>query len=475
MTTAKLFEKHRAGEIGRDRFLYEVRRDSNLPWITNLTSYDDAVKILKNKGIIREAEGYTQSLTQRGMGTPEYPGTAYEMRRTQKPKDPVLSDLLANLEYTKSYEEAIEYTAKENGIDEEELKRLYPKDEIDTEGYESINEAHELSVDQIIDRLNPYHFKRAIEFEVKKLKITVDQPTHDKIKAKVAKKMMKDPLAYESSMLANAKQIKKQDAKQEMEEVKKENFVDKENEMKKAKGYEVKKNTGTTKKENRKGNPKGVKEMKGSKKAPKGVEKMKESGKESILEAMIDFFKKKDSINENSVIPTERADYSKGQQIETPKGKGIVVEKHGSIVEVDMEDGSKETFTLNVLDNHNAKNRFDDQPRPEDRAKDAEKAERDAMWKDFDNLKGASPETGVQRGPSIGQELNYKPEDIHSLLKKLKKITEKLKLKNELKAVVSTKTNQPLPGAVFGNSGVAQKYINNLDPSARSQVKQKDL
>jgi hypothetical protein len=158
---------------------------------------------------------------------------------------------------------------------------------------------------------------------------------------------------------------------------------------------------------------------------------MKESGKESILEAMIDFFKKKDSINENSVIPTERSDYSKGQQIETPKGKGIVVEKHGSIVEVDMEDGSKETFTLNVLDNHNAKNRFDDQPRPEDRAKDAEKAERDAMWKDFDNLKGASPETGVQRGPSIGQELNYNPEDIHSLLKKLKKITEKLKLKKE--------------------------------------------
>lgn len=56
MTTIELYRKHKAGEIGRDRFLYEVRRDKNLPWVTNITSYDDAVKILKNKGIISEAD-----------------------------------------------------------------------------------------------------------------------------------------------------------------------------------------------------------------------------------------------------------------------------------------------------------------------------------------------------------------------------------------------------------------------------------
>ena len=49
MTTAQLYKKHKSGEIGRDRFLYEVRRDKNLPWVTNITSYDDAVKILKNE------------------------------------------------------------------------------------------------------------------------------------------------------------------------------------------------------------------------------------------------------------------------------------------------------------------------------------------------------------------------------------------------------------------------------------------
>lgn len=56
MTTIELYRKHKAGEVGRDRFLYEVRRDKNLPWVTNITSYDDAVKILKNKGVISEAD-----------------------------------------------------------------------------------------------------------------------------------------------------------------------------------------------------------------------------------------------------------------------------------------------------------------------------------------------------------------------------------------------------------------------------------
>ncbi len=63
MTTLELFRKHRKGEVSRDRFLYEVRRDSNLPWVTNTTSYDDAVKILKNKGIIREAQFEPQNIT----------------------------------------------------------------------------------------------------------------------------------------------------------------------------------------------------------------------------------------------------------------------------------------------------------------------------------------------------------------------------------------------------------------------------
>ncbi len=56
MTTAQLYRKHKAGEVSREKFLYEVRRDTNLPWITNTTSFDDAVKILKNKSIISEMD-----------------------------------------------------------------------------------------------------------------------------------------------------------------------------------------------------------------------------------------------------------------------------------------------------------------------------------------------------------------------------------------------------------------------------------
>ena len=56
MTTKELYIKNKAGEVSNQKFLYEVRRDSNLPWITNVTSYEDAVKILKNKGIINEAD-----------------------------------------------------------------------------------------------------------------------------------------------------------------------------------------------------------------------------------------------------------------------------------------------------------------------------------------------------------------------------------------------------------------------------------
>jgi len=57
MTTKELYKKHKSGSMSNQKFLYEVRRDAHLPWINNLTSYEDAVKILKNKGIINEADG----------------------------------------------------------------------------------------------------------------------------------------------------------------------------------------------------------------------------------------------------------------------------------------------------------------------------------------------------------------------------------------------------------------------------------
>jgi hypothetical protein len=173
--------------------------------------------------------------------------------------------------------------------------------------------------------------------------------------------------------------------------------------------------------------------MKGSKKKPAGVSKvMDEQGKETIVESLISFFSKSGKLNEDSVIPSDRADYGRGSQIETADGKGIVIEKRGSIVVVEMEDGSEKTFTLNVLDKHNAMNRFDDEPKPEEKAKDAEKAERDQMWKDRDQ----------KNYPVFGGMTADPKSSTQDLLKKLKGLLEKLKMKKVAVDIIKAKTAQ---------------------------------
>ena len=56
MTTQDLYTKVVTGEITEQKFLYEVRRDINLPFITPSNNFKDTVKILKNKGMISEKQ-----------------------------------------------------------------------------------------------------------------------------------------------------------------------------------------------------------------------------------------------------------------------------------------------------------------------------------------------------------------------------------------------------------------------------------
>jgi len=56
MTTQDLYTKLVTGEITEQKFLYEVRRDARLPWITSSNNFTDTVKILKNKGMISEKQ-----------------------------------------------------------------------------------------------------------------------------------------------------------------------------------------------------------------------------------------------------------------------------------------------------------------------------------------------------------------------------------------------------------------------------------
>ena len=54
MTTQELYNKVLKGDVTESKFLYEVRRDVNLPFITSWNNFKDTIKILKNKGIIHE-------------------------------------------------------------------------------------------------------------------------------------------------------------------------------------------------------------------------------------------------------------------------------------------------------------------------------------------------------------------------------------------------------------------------------------
>ena len=217
-----------------------------------------------------------------------------------------------------------------------------------------INEVHELDTYQILDRLNPYAVKRGIQIELSKEK---DLKTTDleKIKEKVAKKLQKDPKAYDDTKSENAKSVIKQDKKLEMQPVKANNLNDKENEMKKQKGaQQPKANTSAPTKENKKGKPEGVKQLTYKSKSVKGVtDNMEMTGKEKVLKSLKESLKK-NLLSENGYIPEKRNDYSAGQKIVTPQGHGTITEVNPPEVFVKLAVHTKEdepiAFTFNQLD-----------------------------------------------------------------------------------------------------------------------------
>jgi len=243
MTILELYKKHKSGTVSRDKFLYEVRKDNNLPWVTNMTSYEDAVQILKNKGIIREMD--------------------------------------ANV-----------------------------------------------PVDPAVDLVNPYFLKRGVQSILAKEKeLTNDSYVNALNKA--AKNLISDPNFYDVDMFANADEVEKADVKLQMEPVKKDNFNNKDREMKKIKGHnDAKANTKVTTKENKKGKPKGVEIM-----------------KEAVLDELLSSLKKKDLVNED-VHPV----YNVGSVIHTPDGEGTIKEIIGSTFTVEMKDGTHQDWQVNVID-----------------------------------------------------------------------------------------------------------------------------
>lgn len=357
MTTLELYKKHKTGTVSRDKFLYEVRRDNNLPWVTNMTSYDDAVKILKNKGIIRESD--------------------------------------ANI-----------------------------------------------ATDPAVDLVNPYALKKGVQSILAKEKELTNDSYINALN-KAAKNLIRDPKFYDVDMFADADKVKKADAKLQMEPVKKDNFNNKDREMKKIKGHnDAKANTKVSTKENKKGKPKGVKIM-----------------KEAVLDELMSSLKKKDLVNED-IHPT----YNVGSVIHTPNGEGTIKEIIGSTFTVEMKDGTHQDWQVNVIDKATEK------AKEKEKTESLSKPELDAAWSKWDK-EGHKTFGGMLTDPEYWQK-PLDPETIKKYIDKYKDDKEKMK---KLKEVLKSKKLKEFTTAKTTDSVHNTDILNRINrnvtnPAARKSI-----
>jgi len=126
-----------------------------------------------------------------------------------------------------------------------------------------------------------------------------------------------------------------------------------------------------------------------------------------VLQGLYDFLKKKVLVNEDA-----HYNHNVGSEVHTPDGPGKVVEIVGGTLTVEMEDGSQKDFQINTVDHftQKAQEEPEQMTQPEPSLAD--------MWKTWDQdvASGKYPDMNQQ----YGQELRYKPEDIQTLLAKLK-------------------------------------------------------
>jgi hypothetical protein len=442
MTVANLFAKHRAGEISKEKFLYEVRKDSQLPYINNLTSYDDAIRILKQKSVIKEAmygssDGdyeYNEDLkneidTLYDAGLEAFKSGDKERAEKLYKKAMRLGSNISwgerelppynQLKESKSPKKIIK-EARDYERDYGPIQRREPVDVVDDqddfnstdyleftdgdtvvslykdegkwiegdviegekpygwgskkymsylrpkeiarylsqdyggkwssyEGMEESKSPKKIIKEQeylhlTIDRLNPILVNKAVNVELAKLP-EINAAIYQKTLEKVVAKLKKDPRYYDDVFVSNAKEINKSDEKLKMVPVKKE-MKDPHHQMKSPKGVEKHKaNTKASKTENKKGKPKGVKEMSSHAKGHKGIKQMKQPEKKhKVMEAIESFLKKK--LTEDS-----HHRYGIGMGVKTPDGPGTIKAIVGSTLTVELENGKHKDYQMNII-NH---------------------------------------------------------------------------------------------------------------------------
>lgn len=264
----KLYQQLQEGKTTRDYFVREARRQFP-QFISPVSPFNDIVNILKGKRLVSEAEVKDVSGAQFDAPLEPKEGTigvdstvkvltgryTGMLATVLKVKDGVVDVMVDSHRFP-----VITLPADEVELSQEQMSSTDEPMSNDRDEASYLTEAHKLDTEQILDRMSPYAVRKGIEVELKKEKV-VDKTTLDKVRTRVAKKLQKNKEAYNDLVLANTKQIEKQDKDLETQEVKQE-LVDKKNAMRKPKGFKAEKaNTKTSKRENKKGKPKGVKVM----------------------------------------------------------------------------------------------------------------------------------------------------------------------------------------------------------------------
>lgn len=543
MTIFELFKKHRQGEVSKEKFLYEARRDANLPWILNTTSYTDAIQILKNKGIIKEShkpEPY-RSPDKDATYTPgesgkfksdvrpafqpkktasvrggevkvgdkvmyygneeivakifddhgktmiktkesEYPYRASTFKAVETVKEDKTSTLRNS--YIKKYIESVEAAnpkgitivdvvdddiAKDTGdlykicvslakkglLNYEKSKgKIKPQDVefiLDSRNYlknvgpNQMNEADtKKAKDGMVDKkdvpepvvnVSPNIIYKAIQFELGKKYDSVEGvpiEVYQRAQDKVIKNLEKNLKHYNSEVFSNGKQIEKTDQKLQMQPLKAVNQKDDANGMKKVKGQVIPKaNTKASTKENKKGKPKGVKELTYNAKKAKGIEKtMPATGKHKVLEAITHMLRER---NNGGIADYGEYEYGLNHKVKTPEdGEGTIVKSSGGTLTIDLGNGKHKDFQINVIRHAN---------RPQE-IKPSE-----------DNKKESKCET-CDRNDTLMEKMKTI----------IKKLAGKKKLKKETTLIPTTSTTSPDSTAVtaaknLGLKGVDTRFV----------------
>jgi hypothetical protein len=456
----KLYQQLQEGKTTREYFVREARRQFP-QFISPVTSFDDAVNILKSKRLVSE------NLTK------EVSGARFDTLGETQMTDQAIIKRAKQL----GIEDSIVLDGEGGVENAEEMIALINNSE-------PINEAHKLDAEQILDRMSPYAVKKGMEAELKKEK-TYDNTTIDKVKERVARKLKKNPNAYDDQIIANVKKVEKQDKELEATELKKE-LVDKKNAMRKPKGFKADKaNTKASKRENRKGKPKGVKVM--PDKGVTGTEKVIKEGidikDEDIVKKYNEMFGKNPQTKFSDVakalnIPEERVEialrsavampnfeskkqytkkdviqnlkewlqenvtreYHPGMEVQTPDGHGIVKEVKGGTLTVELDDSDLKDYQFNVI-NKLMDKEPESQPEIQPSSGDEmTKADRDAAWAKIGTPMGSVKGTDTGIPKSLYSAMTPE-EKIAAIIEKLNKMEEGEK-KEKIKEMIKSKLKE---------------------------------